>query len=169
MFWFVRLSVFCFACRFSSGRARPSCLPSSFFLVFLPLFGLPLLFVIVVRVFVPLSIYTYFFLKRPFSPFFPFLFLSCLSFYVSELLACVCCACRTQCDGMALHCLLPLRHYDVGSPCHSFVTTCAHPGQKTIVRMSLNRFLFQLTCLLRPTIPLNRHVLNSFYPRKLRC
>ena len=30
----------------------------------------------------------------------------CLSFNVSGLLACVCCACRTQYDGLALHCLL---------------------------------------------------------------
>ena len=33
--------------------------------------------------------------------------------YESGLLACVCCACRIQYYGMALHCLLPLLHYDV--------------------------------------------------------
>ena len=35
----------------------------------------------------------------------PFIF---LSFNVSELLTCVCCACRTQHDGMALRCLYSL-------------------------------------------------------------
>ena len=45
-------------------------------------------------------------------------------FDVSGLLACVCCACRIQYDGMAaLHCLLPLLHYVVVFPCRSYVTT----------------------------------------------
>lgn len=44
-----------------------------------------------------------------------------LSFDVSGLLAYVCCACRTQCNGMALHCLLPSLYFDVVSPCPSLL------------------------------------------------
>ena len=43
--------------------------------------------------------------------------------YLPGVLACVCCACRTQYDGMALRCLLSLLHYNVVSLCRSFVTT----------------------------------------------
>ena len=46
-----------------------------------------------------------------------------VSFNVPGLLKCVCCARRIQYDGMALHCLPPLLHYDVVSLCGSFVTT----------------------------------------------
>ena len=42
---------------------------------------------------------------------------------VSGLLTCVCCACCIQHDGMTLHCLLPLLHYDVVFLCRRFVTT----------------------------------------------
>ena len=69
--------------------------------------------------------------------FFLFCLLASLSFVfsvfqctaaVSGLLACVCCTCRIQYDGMALHCLLPFSFlyytmYQVVSLCRSFVTT----------------------------------------------
>ena len=56
------------------------------------------------------SIFFHFFCSSLFR--FSFFF---FSFNVSGLLACVCCACRIQYDGMTLHCLLPLLHYDVQS------------------------------------------------------
>ena len=53
----------------------------------------------------------YFFL---FPSFFVF-FRNLLSFVVPGLLACVCCASRKMCDGMASQCLLSLLHCDVVS------------------------------------------------------
>ena len=76
-----------------------------------PLVGLPQVLLVPVQV----SIFGVFVLFL-FSVF-RFLFFLCLSFFlfqcVSGLPACVCHACRIQYDGMALHCLLLLQHYDV--------------------------------------------------------
>ena len=93
-----------------------------------PLFGLPLLFVFLLPWVFVFLLFSFFFLF--FSPlFFLFCFFALfvfrfyfLSIHGSGLLACVCCARRIQFDDRALHCLLPLLHYDV-SPCRSFVTT----------------------------------------------
>ena len=70
--------------------------------------GLPSLFILLVGVRIVFFLLHYsFFLS--FSPFF-----LCLSFLISfnesGFLACACCACRIQYDGMALHCLPPLLH-----------------------------------------------------------
>ena len=102
--------LFCTACRMASGRGTTSLrihLATASGHLFLPLLVFPS--------------YSYYFSGYWF-PFFSFFFflsfffaIRLLSLNVSGLLACVCCACRIQYDGMALHSLLPLLHYDVVS------------------------------------------------------
>ena len=99
---------------------------------FLPLIDLPLLFMF----FGVICLLSFFFFHSSFIFLLCFIFFSCfvflflfpsfcflfsLSFNVSGLLVCVCCACRIQYDGMALHCVLPLLHYDALSLCRIFV------------------------------------------------
>ena len=94
-----------------------SILPQARAILFLPVFGLPLLFVLFFR---GTYMFSFFLFISLMSLILSFLF---VSFNVPGLLKCVCCARRIQYDGMALHCLPPLLHYDVVSLCGSFVTT----------------------------------------------
>ena len=107
----------------SSFRIHYASGSSGYFVFCAPLWSLSLIFVVVpLRVF--FSSYFFFFFSSLFFLF--FLFFLFLSFFPlwSRLLACVCCACRIQCVGLALHCLLlPLQRYDVVSLCRSFVAT----------------------------------------------
>ena len=95
-------------CPPNGSKPVPSCLRLG--VLFLPLVGLPLLFVLFVGLF-------------GFTPFyFSFLFLSFVffsSFNVSGLLACIWCPRRIQDDdGMSLQCLLPLRVQSTAVRCN---------------------------------------------------
>ena len=116
LFLVVSVLLVCFwiACRISSGGARPRCvsiLPQArgwggfFTSLFFPCYPY----------FFSGCLSSFFFFRSYFTFFFFFVLHFVLSFGVSGLLAYVCCTRRIQYDGMALHCLLPLLHYDVVS------------------------------------------------------
>ena len=113
----------CFCVFFFLPVACPSCCSLRIYVAsglgyFVPLFGLPLLSVIFFgrgvcsRVFLLSFVFSFFSFVLSFFCFFlnEIIF---VSFNVSGLLACVCCARRIQYDDMVLRCLIPLRHYDV--------------------------------------------------------
>ena len=99
----------CFTCRIASGL-QPRCvsiLAQARGVFFLPLFGLPLLFVLFFGVFV-IACFTRICVCFLFLSFCSFLsFFSCLFQCIHEMLKCVCCACRVQDDDMPLRCVPP--------------------------------------------------------------
>ena len=106
--------LFCFACRNSSGGARPRCvaiLPRARSILSSPLWSS-----LAIRSIFRCICFPFF---SSFFVLFSFLYFLCSlvfcffsSFNISRLLACLCCTCRVQYDDMALHCLLPLQHCD---------------------------------------------------------